>query len=109
VPLSPKLLEQLRVYYRSLKHRNDWMFPSLQARRPKEPITQKAVWHACREATRRAGITKPVHPYTLRHYAEFRTMPSKSRSNQGQPELTAVAGARVVGGLGIVRSAAKGF
>ena len=67
VPLSPKLLEQLRVYYRSLKHRNGWMFPSLQARRLEEPITQKAVWHACREATRRAGITKPVHPHTLRH------------------------------------------
>ena len=67
VPLSQKLLEQLRTYYRSLKRRNGWMFPSLQSRRPAEPITQKAVWHACREATRRAGITKPVHPHTLRH------------------------------------------
>jgi integrase/recombinase XerD len=67
VPLSPKLLEQLRTYYRSVKVRNGWMFPSLQARRPDQPITQKAVWHACREATRRAGITKAVHPHTLRH------------------------------------------
>jgi integrase/recombinase XerD len=67
VPLSPKLLEQLRTYYRSVKVRNGWMFPSLQTRRLNQPITQKAVWHACREATRRAGITKPVHPHTLRH------------------------------------------
>lgn len=67
VPLSPKLLEQLRTYYRSVKVRNGWMFPSLQTRRPNQPITQKAVWHACREATRRAGITKAVHPHTLRH------------------------------------------
>ena len=67
VPLSPKLLEQLRTYYRSVKVRNGWVFPSLQARRPDQPITQKAVWHACREATRRAGITKAVHPHTLRH------------------------------------------
>ena len=67
VPLSPKLLEQLRTYYRSLKRRNGWLFPSLQARRPVEPISQKVVWYACREATRRAGITKPVHPHTLRH------------------------------------------
>jgi site-specific recombinase XerD len=67
VPLSPKLYEQLRTYYRSLKRRNGWMFPSLQARRANEPITQKAVWHACREASRRAGITKAVHPHTLRH------------------------------------------
>ena len=77
VPLSSKLLEQLRTYYRSLKRRNGWMFPSLQARRPEEPITQKAVWHACREATRRAGITKPVHPHTLRHYAGSRTIPGE--------------------------------
>lgn len=67
VPLSPKLLEQLRTYYRSVKVRNGWMFPSPQTRRPDQPITQKAVWHACREATRRAGITKAVHPHTLRH------------------------------------------
>jgi site-specific recombinase XerD len=67
VPLSPKLLEQLRTYYRSVKVRNGWMFPSLQTRRADQPITQKAVWHACREATRRAGITKAVHPHTLRH------------------------------------------
>jgi len=67
IPLSPKPLAQLRIYYRSVKVRNGWMFPSLLARRPDQPITQKAVWHACREATRRAGITKAVHPHTLRH------------------------------------------
>jgi integrase len=67
VPLTPKLLDQLRTYYRSVRRRNGWLFPSLQTRRPNEPITHKAVWHACREATRRAGITKPVHPHTLRH------------------------------------------
>lgn len=67
VPLAPKLREQLRTYYRSLRRRNGWLFPSLQARRPDEPITEKTVWHACETATRRAGITKPVHPHTLRH------------------------------------------
>jgi site-specific recombinase XerD len=43
------------------------MFPSLESKRPNDPITDKVVWHACRESTRRAGITKPVHPHTLRH------------------------------------------
>jgi integrase/recombinase XerD len=43
------------------------MFPSLQLSRPGEPITDKVVWHACRQATRRAGIAKAVHPHTLRH------------------------------------------
>jgi integrase/recombinase XerD len=67
VPLSPKLLDQLRTYYRSLKRRNGWMFPSGQCGRPDAPITEKAVWHACRRSAVRAGITKRVHPHTLRH------------------------------------------
>ena len=67
VPLSQKLLDQLRTYYRSVKHRNGWMFPSRQLKRPGEAITDKTVWHACRESARRAGITKPIHPHTLRH------------------------------------------
>jgi site-specific recombinase XerD len=67
VPLSPKLLEQLRDYYRSLKLKTHWVFPSLQARRAGQPMTAKAIWHACEFAARRAGITKHVHPHTLRH------------------------------------------
>jgi integrase/recombinase XerD len=67
VPLSSKLLDQLRTYYRSVKRKNGWLFPSLQTRRLHQPITNKAIWHVCREATRRAGISKPVHPHTLRH------------------------------------------
>ena len=74
VPLSPKLLEQLRTYYRSVKRRNGWLFPSLLLRLPDQPITSKTVWHLCREATQRAGIPKAVHPHTLRHYASSRTM-----------------------------------
>jgi site-specific recombinase XerD len=67
VPLSPKLLEQLRTYYRSLKVKTGWVFPSLQKRHKGEPMTDKTVWHACEFAARRAGITKHVHPHTLRH------------------------------------------
>jgi site-specific recombinase XerD len=67
VPLSPKLLDQLRTYYRSLKVKTGWVFPSLQERHRGEPMTDKAVWHACEFAARRAGITKHVHPHTLRH------------------------------------------
>ena len=67
VPLSPKLLEQLRTYYRSLKHKTTWVFPSLQARHCEDPMTDKAIWHACATAARRAGIRKHVHPHTLRH------------------------------------------
>ena len=31
------------------------------------PISDKMVWHACRDATGRAGISKPITPHTLRH------------------------------------------
>ena len=67
IPLSRNLLEQLRTYYRTLKNRNGWLFPSIQAGRADQPITDKVVWHACRVATLRAGIPKAVHPHTLRH------------------------------------------
>jgi hypothetical protein len=45
----------------------------------------------------------------FRHYAEFRTMPSKSRLTQRQREMTRVARVRVVDGLGIVQRTATGF
>jgi len=67
VPLSQKLLDQLRDYYRSLKLKNGWLFPSIQTRYAGQPMKDKTIWHACREAARRAGIAKPVHPHTLRH------------------------------------------
>jgi site-specific recombinase XerD len=31
------------------------------------PVNTKTPWHACREAVRRAGITKRLSPHTLRH------------------------------------------
>jgi integrase len=40
-------------------------------------MESKSVWNAVHEAAKRAGLDKHVHPHTLRHYAEFRTMPSK--------------------------------
>ena len=40
VPLSAKLLDQLRTYDGSVRRRNGWLFPSLQSRRPHEPITE---------------------------------------------------------------------
>jgi site-specific recombinase XerD len=68
VPLSATLLDQLRIYWRSLKRKPvTWLFPSIQQRRADLPIDGKTVWHACRNAAHRAGITKRVHPHTLRH------------------------------------------
>jgi len=68
VMLSPKLLEQLRDYWRGMRRRPKvWLFPGNSWHTADRPITAKVVWSACREAAERAGITKPVHPHTLRH------------------------------------------
>lgn len=76
VMLSPKLLEELRAYWRGLRRPPKvWLFPGNRWHTANHPITTKVVWSACREAAQRAGIAKPVHPHTLRHYAGFRTMP----------------------------------
>ena len=64
VPLSPKLLETLREYWRWRKP-NNYLFPG--NRGPDVPLTPKAVWYACRGAAQRAGIQKRVGPHTLRH------------------------------------------
>jgi integrase len=109
VPLSPKLLNALREYWRWMKPVT-YVFPGVvDGHRVDAPASDKIVWHACKEAAKRAGIAKCVHPHTLRHYAEFRTMPSKSRLMQRQPGITGVAVAQYVFGLGIVRRISTGF
>jgi integrase/recombinase XerD len=63
VPLSAKLLEELRSYWR--RHRpGKWLFPS-----PKgdKPIHVGNVQRVCKRAARRCGFTKRVSPHTLRH------------------------------------------
>jgi integrase/recombinase XerD len=67
VPLSPKLLEALRVYWRWMKPKT-YLFPgTVHHRRADIPISANTVWHACRCAARAAGITKRLSPHSLRH------------------------------------------
>jgi site-specific recombinase XerD len=67
VPLSPKLLETLRVYWRWMKPKT-YLFPgTIMGIRADVPITANIVWLACRQAAHAAGIDKPIHPHTLRH------------------------------------------
>ena len=67
LPLSPALLDTLREYWRWRKPKL-YLFPTRSyRRRPDQPISDKAVWIACTEAARRAGISKRVTPHTLRH------------------------------------------
>lgn len=66
VTLSQRLLEVLRAYWKWRKPKT-YLFPSLYRKRPEQPIDSKTVWHAVREAARRAGIKKKVSPHLLRH------------------------------------------
>jgi len=67
VPLSPKLLETLRDYWR-WKKPQAYLFPGEAKQGSKgDHLTPKAVYHACKGAARRAGIQKKVGPHTLRH------------------------------------------
>jgi site-specific recombinase XerD len=67
VPMTPKLLETLREYWR-WKRPNVYLFPSTEGHRGEErPISDKTVWYACKEAAARAGIKKRIGPHTLRH------------------------------------------
>jgi site-specific recombinase XerD len=61
--LPAKLLELLRCYWRT-RRPAEWLFPGADSTRP---ISAKAVFLACRQAGQRAGLTKPVHPHSLRH------------------------------------------
>jgi site-specific recombinase XerD len=67
VPLSQKLLETLREYWRWMRPKN-YLFPgTANGWRADKPITSKVVWEAVQYAAKRAGIEKRVSPHTLRH------------------------------------------
>jgi integrase/recombinase XerD len=67
VPLSPKLLETLRVYFRWMRP-TTFLFPgTVKGVRADVPISVNSVWLACRQAAQRAGITKRLSPHSLRH------------------------------------------
>ena len=67
VPLTPKLLQTLREYWRWMKPKT-YLFPGMVDNwRADKPMTSKCVWMAVRDAAERAGIGKRVSPHTLRH------------------------------------------
>jgi integrase/recombinase XerD len=68
IVLSPNLYQELRAHYRRLTRKPAvWLFPGGTHHTADTPISDKVVWHACRESAKRAGVHKPLHPHTLRH------------------------------------------
>jgi site-specific recombinase XerD len=69
VMLSPRLLEELRDYWRRVQPKpKTYLFPSKDPHQKGDvPMQAKSVFDAVQQAARRAGIEKHVHPHTLRH------------------------------------------
>lgn len=63
VMLAEPLRDLLAAYWRSRRPTN-WLFPG---QKPDCPIRTNSVFRACQQAARIAGITKPIHPHSLRH------------------------------------------
>jgi site-specific recombinase XerD len=63
VMLSPRLLDILRSYW-CIGRPRYWLFPG---RFPDQPVGADVVRQACYDERRRAGITKPITPHSLRH------------------------------------------
>ncbi len=63
VMLAEPLREVLAAYWR-WKRPTEWLFPG---RYPGCPIDRTSIFGACKKAARCAGITKSVHPHSLRH------------------------------------------
>ena len=61
--LSPKLLEALRIYWKSYRPRV-WLFPGES---PERPVSSETVSRVCRQAGEAAHLSKPISPHTLRH------------------------------------------
>jgi integrase/recombinase XerD len=71
VPLSPKLLDAPREYWRWMKPVT-YVFPGVvNGKRVDAPVSDKIVWHACRVAAQHAVITKRVHPHMLRERTAY--------------------------------------
>jgi len=72
VPLAPRLLIQLRTYWREQRPPH-WLFPGTRIDRP---MSRDGAWHIYVKARDKAGITKAGGLHLLRHYAACRIMPS---------------------------------
>jgi integrase/recombinase XerD len=63
VPLSPRLLEELRAYWRRYRPRT-WLFPG---DKPDQPITGSNMQRRFGQLVKRVGLTKHCSLHTLRH------------------------------------------
>ena len=77
--LSPQLLTELRLYWKRYRP-SSWLLPSThRGRHVSIDLAQKTYYRA----KQKAGIHRGKGIHTLRHYAEFRTMPGRLGESAG--------------------------
>jgi site-specific recombinase XerD len=64
IALSPALLEHLRIYFRQYRPK-DWLFPSPE--KIGSMLEERSLRYVCRQAAKRVGIKRRVHPHLFRH------------------------------------------
>ena len=89
LPLAPEAIQLLDHYLRVERPHNSTaaLFVSLKGRARGARMTAAGLRSLFRYHRQTTGVTL-ANPHRFRHYAEFRTMPSKSRFMQRQPEMT---------------------
>ena len=107
VPLPERTLELLREFWKT--HRSKpWLFPAtargLKAGAGIHPLTDSSLQKAFKRALQRTGISKRAHIHSLRHYSEFRTMPSSTGAIALKPGIAGPRRRCAGKILGIVRS-----
>jgi len=71
--LSPQLLQTLRDYWKLYRPRT-WLFPNPSGNGPIDVKVAQRMYGVARD---KADLGREGGIHTLRHYAEFRTIPSK--------------------------------
>lgn len=64
-PLSPRMLQELRAYWRERRPKGPYLFPGSKSEQA--PLTRSAVRLGLRKAASRAGLHKLIYPHLLRH------------------------------------------
>ena len=74
--LTAKLLGELRHYYKKCCPQS-YLFPTSYKKSKNKALSYESVRCTYEKARKKAGVKNGAGLHTLRHYAEFRTMPSQ--------------------------------
>ena len=84
--LSAKLLGELRHYYKKCQPQS-YLFPSSYKKSKNKPLSYESVRCTYEKARKRAGVKNGPGLHTVRHDAEFVTMPSNQISSSSTKDI----------------------